>query len=177
MSDVFAGQIIRAADNADHESRIDTLESHILLTAYCSSDSSAVANDSTVNDDPELFIPVPSTGTYAIDGYLVWYCTSTTPDLRAAWSMPSGATIPWWSIIGPNSSATGAVTSGDWAAVAGSSEHGRATANAAMSGIIRGMLVLGGTAGNLTFRWSQVTSDAASITRKRGSWITLTKVA
>lgn len=149
------------------------------VSAYRTTDSVSTANDATVNDDTQLVITgLPAAGTFAIDGYLVYTCTSATPDFRAAWSVPAGATIPWWSIVGQDNGAASLVATTDWGALSGATtEHGRGTENGDVTAVVRGTLIMGGTAGSLTFRWAQVTSNAAGITLRAGSWILLHQLA
>lgn len=176
MTDVYAGEKLYAAHMADHESRIDTLE--LGYVAYRSSDSAACVADATVNDDTQLVIAVPATGVFAITGLIVYSCTSQTPDLRFAWGVPAGATIPYHSALGIGSSATSVDSTTDYGAMAGATtEHGRGTMNGEVTAYVIGTLILGGTAGYLTFRWSQINSNAAGVIIKAGSWLTLRRLA
>jgi hypothetical protein len=43
--------------------------------------------------------------------------------------------------------------------------------------ILRGLIRVAGTAGNVTLQWAQGTSSTQALTRKADSWAILTKVA
>lgn len=123
--------------------------------------ASSTARNTTVTPaaDPELVLTVDANSTYMVDCVLAW--TSGGGGFRADWTAPAGATMVWTDNDGAGVGALG--TDVTFAATTGTS--------------FAGALVVGGTAGSITLRWAQNTSNAADTTLLAGCYLSVRKVA
>lgn len=137
----------------------------------------AVSSNGTPQDDNELVLPVEANATYTLEMWVGYSSTSNTPDFRCDFTVPSGADLVR-SVYGLVSSATATSGSVEYSLnpTAGT-DDGRAAINGSVTVYIVGRLTTSGTAGNIQFRWSQNTSDAAAVTVKAGSWMRLKRTA
>ncbi|WP_240981063.1 right-handed parallel beta-helix repeat-containing protein [Streptomyces sp. N502] len=99
--------------------------------------------------DPDLTLEVEANSTYDVECVAVW--TNGGGGMRMTWIAPAGATMTWTDndgvgVVGP----TGVVT---FASATGTT--------------LKGTLVTGATAGNLTLSWAQNTSNATSLSSTR----------
>ena len=145
-------------------------------TAWKDGDTT-IQSDSSLNDDPDLVLPVEANANYVIYGYLK-YLGSTVGDFKYQLTGPTGATGSWGAYqLGP----LGATTSQD------AKESLRTTIGAPRSVpsvstgsgqviMITGFLRISSTAGNLVVQWSQDTSTAADTTLQSDSFIQLQRV-
>lgn len=109
--------------------------------------------------DPVLALTVAANATYLVECVGVW--TSGGGGFRADWTGPAGATMVWTDNDGSSSPDLG--TDLTFAATTGTT--------------FKGALVVGATAGTLTFRWAQNTSNAAATVLKAGCYLRLERVA
>jgi len=138
-----------------------------------------VTSSATLQDDDELTLTVEANKSYEVSGFVRWTCASVTPDMQVAFSLPSGASLAWWG-AGPYTDLTGQNSNlnqyaPDDTGVVWYGTNNSATFPSAM--IISGLLIVGATAGSLTFRWAQQTSNASGVTVKARSWLKLLRVA
>lgn len=119
-------------------------------------------SSTTMQDVGELVVAMPTAGTFAFDGFII-YSSSTTADIKISFTFPAGATVQW-SGLGV---VTGGTLSGDgmFNIISASDSPialGGNGVGALMSVRIEGVYIAGGTAGNLQFRAAQNTSDATN---------------
>lgn len=135
----------------------------------------SVTSSTTLQNDDQLVVPMLANYKYAFEAYLI-YDGSTAGDLKAAFTVPSGATLNWTNFA-PNSGGTLV----DYNAVVQTSSG--ATRNIACNGATvmscqpKGYVGMGSTAGNLQLQWAQVASNATATRIFLGSWIRLTRIA
>lgn len=160
----FAGQRLTAT----------LLSSGLPLIARKNADE-GLNNNITVQPDDDLFVSVAAGASYIVEGWLIYSAASNTPDLRINYTYPSGATFTRtdWGAP-PASTSTNDVVE---MSVATTADVGRAAGTTQRSVLIRGDLVVGGTAGTFRVTWAQVTSDANTLSMKTGSHIKLTRYA
>lgn len=153
-----------------------------MITNYViKSGSESTASDATINDDSDLLFAVEANATYHVK-FNVFAAATTTADIKTAWSVPTGA-AGLRKVSGPGSTAA----DGSADNVAGKfGVHGFTTeitysgvrnSNTLQFWILEEALVItSSTAGNVTFRWSQATSNAtASIVY--ASWAEYRRIA
>jgi hypothetical protein len=128
---------------------------------------SAVKNDSTLADDTQLTINVDANQIWFVEAYAVVAAANVTMDVKFAWTIPSGTT-------GYHGALNGASSQGGWNSVnAGTTAVILATnlgaslsygTFAGTSGVAHGgLFVVGATAGAITLRWAQQTTDAGNL--------------
>lgn len=110
----------------------------------------------------ELVVAMPTAGTFAFRG-IIYYSSSTTADIKFAFTFPAGAGMIW-TVLGV---VTGGTSSGDATfATAFASDSALAIGGNGVSTNlacqVEGIYVAGGTAGNLQFRAAQNAADATN---------------
>jgi hypothetical protein len=131
-----------------------------------------VINSTSVQDDDQLFLSVAANATYAFTGWIWFSSPVTTVDLRAAFSLPSGATM-FRSGMGQINGATTGNGVVDTSVLSLAGQEGRGAFGTSLAVHYAGYVVTAGTAGNLQFRWAQVVAGVDEIRVKAGSWIQL----
>ncbi|MGW2497285.1 collagen-like triple helix repeat-containing protein [Streptomyces pseudogriseolus] len=109
--------------------------------------------------DPHLALTVAANATYIVEAVGVW--TSGGGGFRVDWTAPSGASMVWTDNDGAGSAALGDDLT--FAATTGTT--------------FQGALITGSTAGTLTLRWAQNTSNTAATVLKAGCYLRLERVA
>jgi hypothetical protein len=122
------------------------------------------SNDSVLTDDDELFAAVEANSVYVMQGWVHW-TSPTTPAIKFGWTAPAGATLDWSSSVDPDVNYTLA------------SVMTRTGAVVHRVLMLVGLLVVGGTAGDLHLQWAQNTANGSSTTVQANSWLRLEKVA
>ncbi len=130
-----------------------------------------VNNSAVLQNDDELFVAVEASCVYHMELRLS-YTSGTTPDLKIAWTYPTGTTIRW---SGVDADAAGAIrTTGNLLettvpVICGSGGD----LNAAYTG----MVITGVNAGTLTLQWAQNSATGSNSTVYAGSFLTIKRVA
>ena len=152
----------------------DLLTSLQPLTAIKAVDESVTS--SAVNQpDDELALEVEADATYLFTGWIIYNSASTTPDLRANFTLPTGATFKREGIGQPNAATVVAGTVDTGVNTTGTND-GRGAISSELGIQYSGFLITD-DAGTFRFSWSQVTSDANAVVVKAGSWIRLDRIA
>lgn len=133
------------------------------LYAHIRKNADQTVNNSTalVNDNA-LFVTLPATGTFSFE-MVVLYISSAVADFKIGFTWPAGATGTWFP-LGP---ATGSTGSGDASFTVantsgGSMNFGGGGAGNDLGMLIHGELSMGGTGGNLQFRFAQANLEASN---------------
>lgn len=135
----------------------------------------SVTSSTTLQNDNDFAFSVPTTGTYALEGYLI-YDGSTSADLKVAITVPASATLNW----SPYAPTSGVGTTDYNVQVITTSGGTRGVAcNGAtvMSCQPKGTILLGGSAGTVQLQWAQVASNATATRIFINSWMKLTRIA
>jgi hypothetical protein len=132
----------------------------------------------TPTADPELSLAVEANATYVLDGWLITSAAALTSNLLCSVNGPTGA-LGRWGLVFPSTIST---TDPDSVRVAtnglGSAlTFGHPLITIQFGGPLYGTVVTSTTPGNVSFNWSQNTSDANNVTFKQYSWMRLTRVA
>jgi hypothetical protein len=134
-------------------------------------------NDTTLEADNHLFLPVEANLTYSLDAY-IRYKGPADPlgGIKFDWTGPAGFSIDWtnFGVLGVG---VGTLTSYDVVAetAAGGRFHGTANTATIMSLHFAGTVVIGGTPGTVTLRWAQAAANATPTTLMSNSWLRMEK--
>jgi len=157
-----------------------------ILTAVKTADES-VASSTTMQNDDHLVLAVEANSTYIFEIKL-WGTAAAADRIKIGWTYPTGTTLFSYIDFNGNDSETSsgqyyvygygitAPAIGSWASFADWAGIWRNTSvNTNKSIEAKGILVVGGTAGNLQMQWAQQTAGGSTVLLK-GSFIKLTKV-
>jgi len=177
-----AGGKVRASQLAQLVAALNTLTP---LSAIKPTDEnrSTANTGATLTDDPALVLPLAANITYWLD--LAGEYTEAignTIDMKHGWTFPAGCRLDLAN-VGPHQGWTNAAAlETEWAAsnaVTTSPYAGPTygTANGVNFSLhIRGVIRNGANAGNLRFQWAQGTANAANLTLRAGTTLTLTQL-
>jgi len=130
-----------------------------------------VTSSTTLQNDNELTFTLNANTEYVLTGGIFATSTSGTPDIKIAYTVPTGATmdIAYIAQGGTNRSAELLETSG--------TASNRIVIPANGTTIIQpfGSIVTGANTGTLTLQWSQFVSNATASKVKQGSFISVTE--
>jgi hypothetical protein len=139
-------------------------------------------NSTTFQDDNQLQVTVAANATYEVTGVIL-YSAHQAAGLKLTWAGPSGATFDW-TCRGQLTTVTGTVTTGgvivDRQSLGGlyfGLGGADTTNNVYMTGLLRGMLVTGATAGTFKAQWSQYNSNSVATIMRTGAHIILRRLA
>jgi len=145
----------------------------------------SVTSSITLIDDTELTLPCVANASYIFDTYLMWV-GNETGDIKFGFSFPVPGTFHFGG-IGPNEAdagfnAGGTRGTGEWFArnnlsASPTSSIQYAGSTAVLTARIGGSLVTTSGTGSITLRWAQDTSNATATTVKKGSWMSLQRIA
>lgn len=141
---------------------------NILPTARKTADQS-MNTQTTPQNDTELLKSVAANTTYVVEGMVFATSTSVAPDIKVAFTVPTGATMTIGYVAGESTA-----TRADFLSVSGTAGGDIPIgANVVTCIKISGTVVVGSTAGNVQFQWSQFTSNGTNTTVKAGSFISV----
>lgn len=128
--------------------------------------------DTTLADDDDMIVAVEANASYLVRVALITQCQTITPDFKATFSKPTGATLEGGHYSLDQTNELGSAQS----------NYNGTTVNFANPGtdqflIFEMILEVGGTAGNFALQWAQVNSDADFTRLRKGSTMELQKVA
>lgn len=161
------GELVTAANLNTHvRDNLNVIGEHLYARSTSNVDT---ANDATVNDDTQLFVPLSASVTYIWDA-IIPFSSPTTSLLRLTWTVPTGATGSW------HISASG--LSYTDAQVAYGTEITTSTASGTTRPVhFGGVVVMSTTAGNLLLRWSQAVSNATATRRGADGFLIARRIA
>jgi hypothetical protein len=149
------------------------------LFAYKTAEAQLANANTTLFNDTHLFLPMQTNAWYALDGMLVWE-SGTTGDIKFGWTVPAGAFMQRWSLIGIDTTATtliGVTNVGISSSAGTTLARGGVAVGTMEVGHLQGLVQTAGTAGNLQLQWAQNASEAVNTRLKQYSWIRLMRVA
>lgn len=123
-----------------------------------------VNNSSTLQNDNELLVAVSASTVYLVELTLLLNAANATADFKFGFTGPASATFSWGVLAteapGTFSSFIGSsLTPLAMRTISDSITVGSNTGNTAL--VLRGILVVAGTAGNLQMQWAQGTANAS----------------
>lgn len=133
----------------------------------------SVTSSTTLQDDDDLIVDLDTANaTYFIEGLILASSSSDVPDIKIAFTVPSGATMD----IAYISSRGSTFNHGELLETSGTASITIPIDNANVTVImVRGTVKLGSTTGTLKLQWAQATSSATATTVKEGSFLHGTK--
>lgn len=153
------------------EDRLDVWSgtTHLSLTSralfankFRTTDATAVNNSTVLVNDPVLFATLPTAGRFQFD-LTLFYDSSTTADFKVAFTIPAAA-VTRWGGVGPSTAVAAGVGTGQFSVAIGSGTaityggSGVGTGNT-VAVMVRGNVLMGGTAGNLQLQYAQQAAD------------------
>ncbi|MGE0696358.1 MAG: hypothetical protein AB7O59_19740 [Pirellulales bacterium] len=132
-----------------------------------------VASSTTLQNDDHLKITLQAGKTYAFNGAIFATSTSSAPDIKIAFTTPSGTTmdIGFLAAFGTQiRRAEMLETSG----VASSPIAIGSNTNTVIQ--LMGTIAVGGTGGDITLQWAQGTSNGTATTVKQGSFLSVVEM-
>ncbi|MBS1904501.1 MAG: hypothetical protein JSS75_12405 [Bacteroidetes bacterium] len=134
----------------------------------------SIANSATLTNDNDLSLAIGANETWEVSGELIATSASTTPDIKIAFTVPSGATLRIW--------LTGRVedaTTTEESRTLSSSGVGKSisiTTSAATLIHFQGWVQNSSTSGNVTMQWAQNTSSGTAVVLKADSYMKMLKL-
>lgn len=134
----------------------------IFANKFRTTDATAVNNSTVLVSDAVLVAALPTAGRFQFE-LVLFYDSSTTADLKVAFTIPAAAVIRWGG-VGPSTTVSGGVGTAQFSVAIGSGTtityggSGVGTANT-VALIAKGNVLMGGTAGNLQLQYAQQVAD------------------
>lgn len=140
---------------------------------------SSASTGTTLQNDDELFVSVAASTRYKLSA-LVMFTSGTTPDFKLDLSLPTSAThyttAATWSLAaaaGSQLADSRIFTTGASISIPG---QGTTFSTQGQLVVLTGYVSVSTTAGEVTIRWAQATSDAGSTTVYANSWLELKRL-
>ncbi|MBL7997976.1 MAG: hypothetical protein JNL32_04995 [Candidatus Kapabacteria bacterium] len=132
----------------------------------------SVASSATVQDDDHLFLALAANQVWEVEGMVDFTSASATPGAQFGFSVPAGASfkMTYHSNDGAASAFTSGVNDGS-----GNSSVQVAAAGASVVHV-KGIVVMGGTAGDFRLRWAQNSANASATTARTNSYLKFTRI-
>ena len=171
-------RVLTTSDTAPTETGVTSGPGTYYRTVDLSRTNNTVANDSELTTGNTL----EGTSYYKVEVFVHFECASATPDLRVGLNGTTGATVAvqWWS-NDEHTTAFGENVLGD----AGESTFGQ-TATFELDGTNDRMVRIsayvfwtsgGANSRSISVSWAQNTTNATAVIIKRGSWMTIERIA
>lgn len=143
-----------------------------MSVAVKTADESVTSSTAMQNDDA-LTLPVSANTNIAFELWFPVTSASTTPDVKFNLSVPAGATLLGAAngFVGGGSSLYSAAGGVSFSTVADGIRLTMSSADGMYFVLVNGSVRVGATAGSITFRWAQNTSNATATTVKAGAYL------
>ena len=134
----------------------------LFANKFRTTDAAAINNSVALVSDAVLFAALPTAGRFQFD-LTLFYDSSTTADFKVALTIPALAVIRWGG-VGPSTAVAAGVGTGQFSVAIGSGTtivyggSGVGTGNT-LAIMVRGNVLMGGTAGNLQVQYAQQVAD------------------
>ncbi len=127
-----------------------------------------VTNSTTLQNDDHLFVAMAANDVWEFEAVVYFTSTSNTPDFKATFTVPTGATIRWYAEFRETDggTATGALINASATTTAYDM-----TGNQSAVMRARGVVINGANAGNLQMQWAQNASSGTAMTVQSGSFL------
>jgi hypothetical protein len=143
------------------------------LVARLTADSDPVNDSTTLVDVPGLSAAVEANAVYHVR-LILFHSALATADLTVAWSVPAGV-AGRWAPGGQDVSVAYVNISKLWTET--NTLGGQGTGSNYSSADMFGLLVVGGTAGTLQFRFAQAVAEASNVTIRAQSTLIVQRIA
>lgn len=136
-----------------------------------------VTSSTAVADDPDLQIPLTATGTFLLDGLILYSGAATgTGDLKMQMAYTGTLSSSNWTPMGVGITSATASVNFFGPAFGSPQSVGSDGTSITMAARLGGYMV-SSTTGTAKLQWAQNTSSGTATTVRAGSWMTLTQVA
>jgi hypothetical protein len=127
-----------------------------------------VQNSATLQNDDDFSFALGANETWIFEGWIIVFSSTTSPDFKLAFTVPSGATIRWSGLGDGN-----AGTDHEVITTSGGSDSYQITSTAGVRDtiLVHGVVQTGATPGTLQMQWAQNTNDAAPIVVEAHSYL------
>jgi Concanavalin A-like lectin/glucanases superfamily len=128
----------------------------------------SVTSSTALQDDNALSLALEPSTDYIVDAFVVATTTSKKPDLKLAFTAPSGSDL----LLGYLANTGAAVTGGGILESSGS-ESDKVLLSPTESTVVHvvGTITTGANSGAFTLQWAQNASDSAGVTVRKGSYL------
>lgn len=131
----------------------------------------------TQSADPDIVIPLETNTRYMVEGYLVIRGDSAA-DVNVGWLVPGGTIGTWTPLCFPAGTSTASapieIVASSWGTSRAFGLH--ATPTTSYGVLIRGHLLTGGSAGNLTLNWAANNGGGTGSIMELGTWVQVTQL-
>lgn len=141
----------------------------------------AVPNSLTMTTDTHLVAPVAANAVYTVDGQIFLLSADFTSDFRLGYAYPASAEMHFGG-PGPHTTMTvGGEADGEFVArqspdaISTFIPYGSSTSRLGIP--TKGLLITGGTAGNLSVQWARNVTGSGTVTVRAGSWLKLQRMS
>lgn len=134
-----------------------------------------ITSSTTLQNDNELILPLPANASYTLDTIL-FYTGISAGSLKIAFTFPAGCTMHYAPIGYVMGGAFTIDLGGQLSITSGVTSTSISGGGGVPTVSLRGTILNGSTAGNLTLQWAQNASNATPTVVKAGSWIRLTRI-
>lgn len=148
-------------------------------SVHRTTDAAPINASTVLVSDAVMVTALPTAGTFMWED-VIFYDSSAAGDFKIAYTWPAGTTNTKWGGQGGSTAIAGSVGDGQFGVVTVSGTSlpfGGAGVGTQTFIIVRGYIVMGGTAGNLQLQYAQQTSDATNTTVRAGTARELWRVA
>ncbi|MBI4496319.1 MAG: hypothetical protein HY689_00235 [Chloroflexi bacterium] len=116
-----------------------------------------VNNSNTLQNDDELFHALAANEVWEFRCLILRSYTDGTPDIKVAFTVPTGATLTWRTVT----RAAGSATTDETPVGASGSAASQESIVSPMLMVLEGLVINGANAGNLQLQWAQNTAHAS----------------
>ncbi|MEV1049673.1 hypothetical protein [Streptomyces sp. NPDC049887] len=139
--------------------------------------STSRASTTTVTADPELSVDVEANAEYVLDAY-IRYSGSTAADITIQFTGPSGSSGSYGGyMLDIGETVEAGAKRSIRTPINSARDVGCISTSTAMVMLIKGRLIVGGTAGAFSFDWAQRVSNGTATVVESDSWFSVRRVA
>jgi hypothetical protein len=160
-----AGAKLRASD----------LNSFVLLTGFCTADTTYTST-TTLANVTGMSVALEASAAYIFDGYVAYNAASTTPDFKMAFTIPTGATGHWMLHSLSSASSNPGNLNAAHSTSFTTAQTGGTDASFGIAALPAGYMETT-DAGTVQVQAAQNTSNGTTLTVFQGSWIRFQRVA
>lgn len=155
---------VEVYDGANH---VSLYRRAVYTYSRVTTDQLLTISNTTLQNLTNLVVTLPANGSIVAFRAVLFYDTSTTADLKVAFTIPAGTTMKWAFSQGPATGLAGTTGDGLFGVQTGSGTAlaiGGAGVGTPLMACIEGELTVGATPGDLQMQAAQNTSDATQST-------------
>jgi hypothetical protein len=131
-----------------------------------------VTSSTALQNDNELNFAIGAGETWFFDAWLIVSCPSATPDIKVAFTTPTGASLHWSGIADGNVG-----TDHEMISTSGGSDNFAITGGATKDSLrLHGVVQNGATPGTVRLQWAQAASNANAVMVETFSYLRIRKL-